>query len=77
MSNTPPTYPAVRTITMFGGVIAILLGLAPVVAVIFAIAFGFSWLWLLPATVVGALLFVMLQSYVEVLRILTDTLMPR
>jgi hypothetical protein len=41
------------------------------------ISLGFSWLWTFPALVTGGLLYLLVQSYVEVLRILADTLMPR
>jgi len=77
MSNNPPSYPAIRTISRFGPVIAILLGVAPVAVVIGLVSLGFSWLWAIPALVAGGLLYLIVQSYVEVLRILADTLMPR
>lgn len=77
MKDAPPTYPAIRAITTFGGVFAWVLAMAPVIAAICALAVGMSWFWLIPALVVGGLLFLLVRSYVEVLRILSDTLMPR
>lgn len=77
MSDTPPTYPAIRAITAFGGFLSWALALAPVVAAIWALALGMSWLWLVPALILGGLLYLLVRSYVEVLRILSDTLMPR
>ena len=77
MSNNPPSYPAIRTISTFGPIIAIVLGLAPIAVVIGMVSVGFSWLWAIPALVAGGLLYLVVQSYVEVLRILADTLMPR
>jgi hypothetical protein len=77
MSNSAPNYPAIRTISTFGPVIAIVLGLAPIAAAMGMISLGFSWLWTFPALVTGGLLYLLVQSYVEVLRILADTLMPR
>lgn len=77
MSDTPPSYPAIMFIRNSGGLLAALLGLAPVIVAIWAVAAGYSWVWFVPAIAVGALLFLVFRSYVEVLRILADTLMPR
>ncbi len=75
--NQPPTFPAIRLIAAGGDVIAALVGLVPVLAAIWAVAAGFSWLVVPAGLLAGALLWLVLRSYVEVLRILSDTLMPR
>lgn len=77
MSDTPPTYPAIKAITTFGGILSWVLAIAPIVAAIWALSQGMSWLWLVPALLMGGLLYLLVRSYVEVLRILSDTLMPR
>lgn len=78
MGDTPPTYPAIRMINKFGSGLAFLAALAPLAIALWGVvAAGVSWVWFLPAAAVAALLWLVFQSYVEVLRILADTLMPR
>jgi len=78
MDDTPPTYTAIRIIKDFGSGLAFLAALAPLALALWAVvAIGASWVWFLPAAAAAAFLWLVLQSYVEVLRILADTLMPR
>lgn len=73
-----PAYPTIQFLTRWGGWLAVLLGLAVPVTVLWLVATGAcAALWLLPALVGGAVLWLVLRSYVDVLRILADTLMPR
>lgn len=76
-SSQPPTYPAIRFLTAWGGLLAVLLGLVPPLLAVLAVLEGVSVLWLLAGAVAGAVLWLVARSYVEVLRILSDTLMPR
>lgn len=75
--NQPPSYPAIRFLAAKGDLLAILVALVPVCLGIWALTAGFAWLWIIPAAGAGALLWLVLRSYVEVLRVLADTLMPR
>jgi len=77
MNDTPPTYPAIRTIGAYGNLLAALVGLAPIALALWALAAGLGWAWLIPGAFAGAVLWLVMRSYVEVLRILADTLMPR
>lgn len=75
--NQPPSYPAIRFLVTRGDLLAVVAALAPVCLGLWALAAGFAWPWMALALGAGALLWLVLRSYVEVLRILSDTLMPR
>lgn len=77
ISNQPPSYPAIRFIVTKGDLLAAIVALVPVLLGIWALASGFYWPWMVLAIGTGAVLWLVLRSYVEVLRILSDTLMPR
>lgn len=79
MSDTkqPPSYPAIRLLAERGDLLAIVIALAPVCFGIWAVAAGYGWLWMVVALLAAAVLWLILRSYVEVLRVLSDTLMPR
>ncbi|MFC4624104.1 hypothetical protein ACFO1V_02505 [Daeguia caeni] len=77
MSNQPPVYPTIRFLVAKGDLLAVLAALIPVLLGFWGLASGFSWVWMAFAIVVGTGLWLILRSYVEVLRILSDTLMPR
>ena len=70
-------YPAVRLLRRYGNWIAIAFGLAPVLAGFWAtLALG-SPLWLLAGIVVGAAIGFLMRSFVELVRIIADMLLPR
>jgi hypothetical protein len=70
-------YPTVALILRHGKALA--MGIAALIPIIVLVllANGWSW-WLLPAgLVVGAVVFGLLMSYVEIIRIISDTLLPK
>lgn len=77
LSNRPPSYPAIKFLASKGDLLAILVALAPICVGVWALATGYGWPWMIAALVVAAVLWLILRSYVEVLRVLSDTLMPR
>lgn len=71
------SYPMVQLLVARGKIISILLALAVLLG---GIAAGLAWQqwWLAPVALVAAgLLLGLLLSYVEVLRIIADTLIPK
>lgn len=74
---TLPAYPVVTFLTRHGGQLAVLVGVAPVLAALLAVWTGCHPGWIGVGAVAGGLLWLFVQSYVEVLRILADALMPR
>ena len=70
-------YPTLRFLEKHGGWLAIAVGLAALLAGIAAPALGASPWWLLAGTVAGALLFLLARSYIELIRLMTDMLLPK
>lgn len=79
MSNPaqPPSYPTIQFLAAKGDLFAALVAIAPLCLGIWAIAAGYAWPWMIVAAAAAGALWLVVRSYIEVLRILTDTLMPR
>ena len=71
-------YPVLKIIAEKGDVIAIILGLLPVIAAL-AVGAAFLWHWLILAAgvVIGGLLYGVTRSYVELVRVIADVMIPR
>lgn len=72
-----PSYPVVRLLLRFERFVGPVAGLIAILGIVF-------WMWpslnlplLMVALVVGAIVGLLMQSYVEILRIISDTLLPR
>lgn len=76
-SYQPPSYPVIAFITKYGMAVALLIALVILLAGAYAMAITGAWAWLAGAAVAALVLGGVLASYVEVLRILADTLIPR
>lgn len=72
-----PTYPAVQFLIKWGFVIAPVLSVLPAIIALLAILAGGTWLWVLAAVLVAPVLYLFLRSYVELVRIIGDTLLPK
>ena len=72
-----PSYPVVNFLVRWGTVLTTLLGLIPLVATGVMIWQGAPVFWFGAGLLGGAALWLIAQSYIEVLRILSDALMPR
>jgi hypothetical protein len=72
-----PSYPVVNFLVRWGAVLTGLLGLVPLAGAGVIVWQGAPPFWLGIGLVGGALLWLIAQSYIEVLRILSDALMPR
>lgn len=72
-----PHYPIVNLFVRHGGLLSALAGLLPLGLAIWAIALGAGLEWLIAGALGGAALWLFVRSYVEVLHILADALMPR
>jgi hypothetical protein len=74
---TPPRYPVVQFLVRNGMRIALVAGIAFGVLGALLTVGGAGWIWLPAGIVLGVATGVLLASYVEVLRIIADTLIPR
>ena len=70
-------YPTLRFLEKHGGWLAIAVGIAAFLAGIAAAALGASPWWLVAGAVGGALLFLIARSYVELIRLMTNMLLPK
>jgi hypothetical protein len=70
-------YPTLRFLEKHGGWLAIAVALAAVAAGAVAVLLGASPWWLLAGAVLGAALFLLARSYVELIRLMTDMLLPK
>ncbi len=70
-------YPTLRFLERHGDWIAILVALAPLLAGAVAALLGASFWWLLVGALAAAFLFVAARSYVEMIRLMTDMLLPK
>lgn len=70
-------YPTLRFLEKHGGWLAIAVGLAVFLAGIVATLLGASPWWLLAGAAAGALLFLLARSYIELIRLMTDMLLPK
>jgi hypothetical protein len=70
-------YPVVRLLIKHGTVLAIAVGVALATAGIWAALAGFGWPWVLAGVLTGAFAGLMIRSYVELVRLIADMLLPR
>ncbi|MBC7779042.1 MAG: hypothetical protein H7125_02955 [Proteobacteria bacterium] len=71
-------YPTLKLIAEKGDLIAIVIGLLPVLGAL-AIGATVVWHWLILATglVAGGVLYGLTRSYVELVRVIADVMIPR
>lgn len=70
-------YPTLRFLERHGDWIAAVVSLAPLAASIIAAVLGASLWWALAGAAGTAVLFVAARSYVEMIRLMTDMLLPK
>lgn len=70
-------YPTLKFLEKYGGWLAIGVALAAVLAGLIALLLGASPWWLLAGAILGGVLFVLARSYVELIRLMTDMLLPK
>ncbi len=78
---SPPTtirYPAVQFLLRHGNALAVAVGLFIALAGILASGLaGIGWGWAIAGIAAGALTYLLLKSYAEIVRIIAETLLPR
>ena len=70
-------YPTVKLILRWGDQMAIAAALAPALIALALFADGWSWPTLPAGGCIGAAVLVLARSYVELIRIIADTLLPK
>ena len=72
-----PNYPVVNLLVSHGNWFAALVAALPIVAGIYLALAGAGWIFLCAGAVAGAVLFVIFKSYVELVCIIADMLLPK
>ena len=70
-------YPTLRFIDRHGSWLSILVALAPLAASVAAPFLGASPWWIPAGAATAAVLFLVARSYVEMIRLMTDMLLPK
>ncbi len=72
-----PTYHALYFLVRHGDWIAVVVALAPVAAGVLAWAEGMSFAFAIAGVAGGAFLYLIMRSYVELVRVIVDMLLPK
>ena len=70
-------YPTLNFILDHALALALAAAAAPVLGAVLAVLSGASALWLIAGIVVGAICYGLTRSYVELIKLVTDMLMPK
>ena len=77
MESGLPHYPTVEFLVKYGQHFAVTLGALPVVLGVILAWFFQIWLLALAGVVAGGVLYVVTRSYVELVQIIADMLLPK
>ena len=70
-------YPTIKLIVERGNLLAIVIGLLPLVGALVLAAFGIHWLVVIAGAVASAVVYFLMRSYVELVRVVADMLIPK
>jgi energy-coupling factor transporter transmembrane protein EcfT len=70
-------YPAIKLIVERGNLLAIVIGLLPFAGGVVAVVSGMHWLLLIAGAVSAAVVYLLMRSYVELVRVMADMLIPK
>ena len=70
-------YPTIKLIVEKGNALAIGIGLLPLLGAIVLVACGVHWLALAAGVVSSAVVYLLMRSYVELVRVIADMLLPK
>ncbi len=70
-------YPAIKLIVERGNLLAALIGLLPLAGAIVLVVCGVHWIVLIAGAVATAVVYLLMRSYVELVRVMADMLIPK
>ena len=70
-------YPTIKFIVERGAPLAIVVGLLPLLGALAFFAIGAHWLVIAAGGVASAVLYLLMRSYVELVRVIADMLLPK
>ena len=77
METTAPSYGALNFLVRHGNWLAIVVGLVPLLASLCGLVLGWSPLFLLAGIAGSAFLYLIMRSYVDMVRLIVDMLLPK
>ena len=77
MQPATPTYPALNFLVRHGDWVAIVVAIVPVVLGVVAWGMGMSIVFGIAGVAAGAFLYLMMRSFVELVRVIVDMLLPK
>ena len=77
MQYTNPTYPALHFLVRHGNWVAIIVALVPMALGGLAWSSGMSFVFGIAGLAAGAFLYLMMRSFVELVRVIVDMLLPK
>jgi hypothetical protein len=72
-----PSYPTLEFLVRYGNALAWVVALAPAIGGVLAWVLGLSIGYALAGVVAAAFLFIIMRSYVELVRVIVDMLLPK
>ena len=70
-------YPTIKLIVERGNLLAIAIGLLPLLGAIVLLGFDFHWMVVIAGAVAAAVVYFLMRSYVELVRVIADMLLPK
>jgi len=70
-------YPTIKLIVERGNMLALVVGLLPVLGSLVLLALGTHWIAVPAGAVASAVLYLLMLSYVELVRVIADMLLPK
>ncbi len=70
-------YPTIKLIVERGNLLAIVIGLLPLAGALVLAAFGIHWLVVVAGIVASLVVYFLMRSYVELVRVMADMLIPK
>jgi len=70
-------YPTIKFIVERGNLLAVAIGILPLFGALALAAFGMHWFVLLAGAVAAGVVYFLMKSYVELVRVIADMLLPK
>ena len=70
-------YPTIKLIVEKGNALAAAIGLLPLIGALVLAVFGVHWLVIAAGVVASAVVYLLMRSYVELVRVIADMLLPK
>ena len=70
-------YPTLKLIVERGELLAIVVGVLPLVGALTLLGFGMHWLVVVAGAVAAVVVYLLMRSYVELVRVMADMLIPK